>query len=213
MQLIDRILRAGNLTDASREVIRNKGAAGVDRMSVSELKVYLDTNRSELEDQIRNGEYYPAAILGKKIPKGKNKTRLLGIPVVIDRMLQQAVLRVIMPRYEYHFSDYSYGFRPKRNTHQAIRKSLGYINSDYQHIVDIDLKGFFDQVEHKLLLEILYRKIKCKATMRLIRRWLRVPMELDGKLVKRRKGVPQGSPLSPLLSNILLHELDMEMER
>ena len=111
------------------------------------------------------------------------------------------------------FSDYSYGFRPKRNTHQAIQKSLDYIHSGYQDIVEIDLKGFFDEVDHALLLQILYRKIKCKATMCLIRRWLRAPMQRNGRLEKRRKGVPQGSPISPLLSNIILHELDEEMER
>ena len=116
-----------------------------------------------------------------------------------------------MPRYEYIFSNYSYGFRPKRNTHQAVGKSLEYINSGHQHIVEIDLKGFFDEVDHVLLLQILYRKIKCKATMTLLRLWLRVPIEQNGKLVKRRKGVPQGSPISPLLSNIILHEFDEYM--
>jgi len=213
MQAIDAILSAGNLTEACRQVIRNKGAAGVDAMSVKELKPFLDKHRDELSELIRRGEYYPQAIRGKEIPKSNKKKRLLGIPTVVDRMLQQAVVRIIMPQYEYMFSEYSYGFRPVRNTHQAIRKSMDYINSGYQHIVDIDLKGFFDEVDHCLLLQILYRKIKCRATMRLIRRWLRVPILLDGKLVKRRKGVPQGSPLSPLLSNIMLHELDMEMER
>jgi group II intron reverse transcriptase/maturase len=128
-------------------------------------------------------------------------------------MLQQAVARVIMPQYEYMFSEYSYGFRPGRNTHQAIRKSKDYINSGYQHIVDIYLKGFFDEVSHSILLQLLYRRIKCRETLRLIRRWLRVPILQNGKLNKRRKGVPQGSPLSPLLSNIMLHELDKEMER
>lgn len=213
MQTIERILSARNLTEASREVMRNKGAAGVDAMGVKELKPYLDKNRDELTALIRQGEYYPQPIRGKEIPKGNNKKRLLGIPTVVDRMLQQAVVRIIMPQYEHMFSGYSYGFRPDRNTHQAIQKSLGYINSDYQHIVDIDLKGFFDEVDHCLLLQILYRTIKCRETMRLIRRWLRVPILIGGKLVKRRKGVPQGSPLSPLLSNIMLHELDMEMER
>ncbi|ALO14105.1 Group II intron-encoded protein LtrA [Salinivirga cyanobacteriivorans] len=139
--------------------------------------------------------------------------RLLGIPTAVDRTLQQAVLRVVMLRYEQEFSNYSYGFRPERNTHQAVGKSLHYINSGYQHIVEIDLKQFFDNVDHVLLLQLLYRKVKCKATMSLIRRWLRAPLEKDGKLIKRRKGVPQGSPISPLLSNIILHELDTEMER
>ena len=169
MELIEEVLRAGNLTEASKEVIRNNGAGGVDKMYVSELKEYLDKNRDFLTNQILKGTYIPQPIRGKEIPKGNGKFRTLGIPTVIDRMLQQAVLRVIMPHYEYKFSDYSYGFRPQRNTHQAIQKSLEYINSGYQDIVEIDLKGFFDEVDHVLLLQILYRKIKCKATMTLLR--------------------------------------------
>jgi len=139
--------------------------------------------------------------------------RLPGIPCAVDRMLQQAVSRVLMLQYEQTFSNYSYGFRPQRNAHQALGKALGYINAGYQNIVDIDLKAFFDEVDHSLLLQILYRHIKCPATLCLIRRWLRVPICINGKLIKRRKGVPQGSPLSPLLSNVMLHELDMEMTR
>jgi len=213
MELIDKVLASRNLTDACKEVVRNKGAGGVDSMSVKDLKGYLDEYRQELIEQIQQHNYQPKPVRGKEIPKGGGKTRLLGIPTVIDRMLQQAVSRVIMPQYEYMFSCYSYGYRPKRNTHQAVQKSLSYINSGFQHIIEIDLKGFFDEVDHVLLLQILYRKIKCKATMCLLRRWLRVPMVVDGNLVKRRKGVPQGSPISPLLSNIILHELDEEMER
>ena len=212
MELIDEILRASNLTLASRDVIRNKGAGGVDGMSVDNLKDYLDKNREVLTNQIRQCQYVPQPIRGKEIPKGNGKFRTLGIPTVVDRMLQQAVMRVIMPRYEYEFSTYSYGFRPQRNTHQAVAKSLQYVNKGYQNIVEIDLKGFFDEVDHVLLLQVLYRKIKCKATMTLIRRWLRVPIEQNGRLVKRHKGVPQGSPISPLLSNIILHELDVFME-
>lgn len=212
MEQIEEILRAPNLTLASKEVIRNKGAGGIDGMSVKDLEEYLSKNRETLINQIRNQTYIPQPIRGKDIPKGNGKVRTLGIPTVVDRMLQQAVLRIIMPHYEYMFSSYSYGFRPKRNTHQAVAKSLEYINSGYQNIVEIDLKGFFDEVNHVVLLQLLYRKIKCKATMTLIRRWLRVPIEQNGKLVKRRKGVPQGSPISPLLSNIILHELDTYME-
>lgn len=212
MELIEKILAKGNLTTACYEVIRNKGAAGVDGISVDELKAYLDTHRQELEELIENCRYLPQAIRGKEIAKKNGKSRLLGIPTTVDRMLQQAVLRVIQPLYEAEFSTYSYGFRPLRNTHQAVVKSLDYINSGYQHIVEVDLKGFFDEVDHTILLQLLYRKIKCKATMCLIRRWLRVPIEINGKLHKRRKGVPQGSPISPLLSNVVLHELDSKME-
>lgn len=213
MELIEKILERSNLTQACYDVIRNKGAAGVDGITVDELKQYLDMHRQDLEETIRNCDYLPQPIRGKKIPKKNGESRLLGIPTTMDRMLQQAVMRVVQPLYEVEFSSYSYGFRPLRNTHQAVVKSLDFINSGYQHIVEIDLKSFFDEVDHVLLLQLLYRKIKCKATMCLIRRWLRVPIEINGKLCKRRKGVPQGSPISPLLSNIVLHELDMQMEK
>lgn len=213
MQTIEKVLSARNLTEACHEVVSNKGAAGIDKMSVKELKSYLDQNRKELTTKIRNEKYIPQPIRGKEIPKRNGKIRLLGIPTVIDRMLQQAVTRVIMPHFEYMFCDYSYGFRPERNTLHAVSKSREYINSGYQHIVDIDLKGFFDEVDHCLLMELVYRKIKCRTTLTLIRRWLRAPIWQNEKLTKRRKGVPQGSPISPLLSNIMLHELDLEMEK
>jgi RNA-directed DNA polymerase len=213
MQTIDQVLNAGNLTHACYEVVRNKGAAGVDKMSVNELKAYLDKNRNKLTELIRQGGYIPQPIRGKEIPKSNGKMRLLGIPTVIDRMLQQAVSRIIMPQFEYMFSKYSFGFRPERNTLQAVIKSLEYINSGHQHIVDIDLKSFFDEVDHCFLLGLLFQKIKCPQTIRLIRRWLKAPIWQNGNLIKRRKGVPQGSPISPLLSNIILHELDMEMEK
>lgn len=213
MTTIDKVLSARNLTEACYEVVKNKGAGGIDSMSVAQLKPYLDVHRAELCSLIHEGKYIPQPIRGKEIQKRNGKTRLLGIPTVIDRMLQQAVSRTIMPQFEYMFSVYSYGFRVQRNTQQAVLKSLEYINLGYQHIVDIDLKGFFDEVNHCLLLNLLYRKVKCPVTLKLIRRWLRAPIWVNGKLTKRRKGVPQGSPISPLLSNIMLHELDMEMER
>jgi RNA-directed DNA polymerase len=198
---------------AYRKVLSNKGSAGVDGMSVKELYKNLTNNRERIESELRNGKYLPQAILGVERPKGNGKTRLLGIPTVIDRFLQQAVGQVIAIKFELEFEDYSYGFRPNRNAQQAVLKALEYINSGYQHIVDIDLRTFFDEVDHSILLQLLYRKVKCPLTLRLIRKWLRAPIMKDGKLVKRRKGVPQGSPLSPLLSNIMLNELDKEMEK
>jgi group II intron reverse transcriptase/maturase len=178
-------------------------------MSVKELYAYLNKNREQIESEIRGGKYLPQPILGVEIPKSNGKKRLLGIPTVLDRLLQQAVGQVIAIKFE----DYSYGFRPNRNAQQAVLKAQEYINSGYQHIVDIDLENFFDEVDHCILLQLLYRKIKCPITLRLIRKWMRAPILIKGKLTKRRKGVPQGSPLSPLLSNIMLNELDKEMEK
>ncbi len=198
---------------AMKQVQKNQGSAGVDRMPVTKLSDLMSIDKTGLTDRVRSGQYLPQAILGVEIPKGNGKMRLLGIPTVTDRFLQQAVLQIITAKFEFEFSEYSFGFRPNRSLHQAVLKAQGYINDGYQHIVDIDLKTFFDEVDHRHLLQLLHRKIKCKATMRLIRKWLRAPIFIKGKLVKRRKGVPQGSPLSPLLSNIMLHELDRELEK
>ena len=182
-------------------------------MPVTKLSDLLSIDKEELTAEVRSGKYLPQPILGVEIPKGNGRMRLLGIPTVTDRMLQQAVLQVINARFEFEFSDNSFGFRPRKSLHQAVLKAQGYINEGYQYIVDIDLETFFDEVDHSYLLQLLYRKIKCPETLGLIRKWLRAPIKIDGKLVKRRKGVPQGSPLSPLLSNIMLHELDRELER
>jgi len=211
--MIEQVLNRRNVMRAYRQVVTNKGSAGVDGMPVKELYEYLTKNRERIETELRQGKYLPQAILGVEIPKSNGKTRLLGIPTAIDRLLQQAVGQVIAIKFEMDFEDYSYGFRPNRNAQQAVLKSQEYINSGYQHIVDIDLKSFFDEVDHCILLQLLYRKIKCPLTLRLIRKWLRAPILINGKLVKRRKGVPQGSPLSPLLSNIILNELDKELEK
>jgi len=211
--MIEEVLNRRNVKQAYRQVVSNKGSAGVDGMSVKELYDYWLKNRERIESELREGRYLPQPILGVEILKSKGKTRLLGIPTVADRFLQQAVAQVIAIKFETEFEDYSYGFRPNRNAQQAVLKAQEYINSGYQHIVDIDLKSFFDEVDHCILLQLLYRKVKCPLTLRLIRKWLRAPILIDGKLTKRRKGVPQGSPLSPLLSNIMLNELDKEMEK
>jgi group II intron reverse transcriptase/maturase len=211
--MIEQILTRKNMLQAMRKVQKNHGSAGVDHMPVTKLSELMSIDKEELTAKVRSGEYLPQAILGVEISKGGGKTRLLGIPTVTDRLLQQAVLQVITARFEYGFSESSFGFRPDRNVQQAVLKAQGYINEGFQYIVDIDLKTFFDEVDHCYLLQLLYRKIKCRETLRLIRKWLRSPILIKGELVKRRKGVPQGSPLSPLLSNIMLHELDRELER
>ena len=211
--MIEKVVNRANMLKAYHQVVSNKGSAGVDGMGVDGLLQHLKINRDAIVQSISNGNYLPQAILGVEIPKSNGKTRLLGIPTVGDRFLQQAVHQVIMPLYEVEFKTHSYGFRPNRNAQQAVQQSQKNINEGYQHIVDIDLKNFFDEVDHCILLQLLYRKVKCRQTLRLIRKWLRAPIQVKGKLIKRRKGVPQGSPLSPLLSNIMLHELDKELER
>jgi len=240
--MIKKIINGSNLQKACQKVMSNKGSAGIDGMPVQELSAYLginkeqyalaiegtseadtislsksvaafETNKEQIIMAILNCSYQPQAILGVEIPKDYGKKRLLGIPTVTDRLLQQAVHQVIYPKFEIEFKAHSYGFRPKRSALHAVLKAQEYIQDGYQHIVDIDLKNFFDEVDQCILMQLLYRKIKCPLTLRLIRKWLRAPISIDGKLTKRRKGVPQGSPLSPLLSNIMLHELDKELER
>lgn len=211
--MIEQILTRKNLLKARRQVEKNRGSSGVDGMPVGQLKQHLDQTREILVTSILNHSYVAQPILGIVIPKGAGKTRQLGVPTVIDRTLQQAVSQAIAPKFELEFKEHSYGFRPQKNAHQAVLQAQKYIHEGYQHIVDIDLKNFFDQVEHYIILQLIYRKVKCPTTLRLIRVWLRAPMQIDGKLIKRRKGIPQGSPFSPLLSNIMLHELDRELER
>ena len=212
-KMIEQVINRKNMRAACQSVVSNKGSAGVDGMTVDELYSFWKTNRDALATSMVNGKYLPQAILGVEIPKSNGKKRLLGIPTVVDRMFQQAVSQVITVKFELEFKDNSFGFRPNRNAQQAVMLAQQYINDGYQHIVDIDLKSFFDEVNHCLLMQLLYRKVKCPITLRPIRLWLRAPILINGKLTKRRKGVPQGSPLSPLLSNIMLHELDKEMEK
>jgi group II intron reverse transcriptase/maturase len=211
--MIGQVLHPYNLHKALEQVIVNKGGAGIDGMKTTALTEYLRENKLHLLQMVKQGKYRPQAILGVEIPKANGKSRLLGIPTVTDRLLQQAVSQVVMPKFENGFSAYSYGFRPKRNARQAVGKALEYIHEGYRFIVDIDLKTFFDEVDHCLLLNLLYQQVKCPITLQLIRKWLRAPILINGKLKKRRKGVPQGSPISPLLSNILLNELDKELTR
>ena len=213
IRLIAKILQGKNLYKAYLKVVGNKGSCGVDGMDVDSLQEYLSTHQSELVREILGNTYLPQAIRGVEIPKQNGKKRLLGIPTVVDRWLQQAVSQQLMWKFDLEFSEYSYGFRPRKNMQQALQQSLSYINSGYRDIVDIDLRQFFDEVSHHKILQLIYVKGKCKITLRLIRKWLRSPIQINGKLHKRRKGLPQGSPLSPLLSNIMLNELDKYLER
>lgn len=211
--MIKQVTNKKNLNLAYLQVYRNKGAGGIDKVQITELKAILKAKGVKYNKQIESESYQVSPILGVEIPKSNGKSRLLGIPTVVDRVYQQALHQVLQPIFEADFQEHSYGFRPNRNAHQAIQQSLENINTGYQDIVDIDLQSFFDEVEHYVLLELIYKKVKCKATMKLLRSFLRAPIQINGKLQKRKKGVPQGSPLSPLLSNILLNELDKELEK
>ena len=189
--MIEQVLHPRNLERALRQVVINKGSAGIDGLRTDQLIKYLETHKPKLLQEINGNKYLPQPILGVEIPKGGGKTRLLGVPTVVDRLMQQAVSQVVMYRFEKEFSESSYGFRPNRSARQAVQKSKEYIEMGYTHIIDIDLMTFFDEVDHCLLLNLIYLKVKCPITMRLIRKWLRAPIMLKGKLTKRTKGVPQ----------------------
>ena len=210
--MIEKVTSRKNLLKAYHQVLSNKGAVGVDGMGVKALSAHLKENGGQIVDCVCAGTYLPQAILGVEIPKANGKKRLLGISTVCERWLQQAVHQGIAPLFEQEFKEQSYGFRLDRQAGQAVLQAQKYIEEGYRAILDIDLENFFDEVDHCLLLQLVYRKVKCPLTLRLIRKWLTAPILIDGKLTKRRKGVPQGSPLSPLLSNIILHELDKFLE-
>ena len=183
--MIEKIVSRRNLNEAIRQVVANQGSAGVDRRSVKTLTTYMKSHRQQIVTEIICNRYLPQAIKGVEIPKANGKTRVLGIPTVVDRVLQQAVHQVLHSKFELEFSEHSYGFRPHRNAHQAIQQAQSYIHEGHDCIVDIDLKSFFDEVDHTLLLQLLYSKVKCPVTLRLIRKWLTVPIEIKGKLTKR----------------------------
>ena len=211
--MIAQILSKENMAEAYSQVLKNKGAAGIDGRSVNDLAPYLKQHWPCIKHQVESGSYQPDPILGVEIPKSNGKKRLLGIPIVVDRVLHQALHQQLSPLFERDFQRHSYGFRPNRNAHQAVTQALENINDGYHDIVDIDLKSFFDEVSHEFLMTLIYRRVKCPLILKLIRKFLRAPICIKGKLVKRRKGVPQGSPLSPLLSNIVLNELERRGHR
>jgi RNA-directed DNA polymerase len=210
--LLDRILSSENLRAAYHRVVTNKGAAGVDGMEVTSLKPYLQENWKQIEEQIRTGKYKPKAVRRVEIPKGGGGLRKLGIPTVLDRFIQQAIAQELMREYEPTFSAYSYGFRPGRSAHDAVKQAAAYINEGHGYVVEIDLEKFFDTVNHDYLMQRISSRIIDKEVLRLIRRYLQAGVMENGVSVKNEEGTPQGGPLSPLLANILLDELDKELE-
>lgn len=210
--LLEQILSPTNLNLAYKKVKSNKGSGGVDKMEVESLKDYLVKNKQELLSSILGDKYRPNPVRRVEIPKDINKKRLLGIPTVVDRVIQQAIQQILSPIYERQFSDSSYGFRPRRSAHQALQQSKANITAGYKYAVDMDLEKFFDKVNQSKLIEILSRTIKDGRVISLIHKYLNAGVIVGGKFESTKLGVPQGGPLSPLLSNIMLNELDKELE-
>ena len=212
--LMDKILHKDNLNKAYKKVKSNKGAGGVDGMNVDELLTYLRENQKQLIQKIKDRKYKPNPVRRVEIPKeDKGKVRKLGIPTVVDRVIQQAITQVLSPIYEEQFSNNSYGFRPKRGAHDALKQCQRNVNEGYIYVVDMDLEKFFDTVCQSKLIEILSRTIKDGRVISLIHKYLNAGVIQNGMFERTEVGVPQGGPLSPLLSNIMLNELDKELEK
>lgn len=210
--MLEEILDIRNVQRAFRQVTANKGAGGIDGMQTDELRDYLNTNWQTLRTKILEGSYHPQAVRKVEIPKAGGGMRMLGIPTVIDRLLQQAISQWLSPKYEGDFSSHSYGFRPGRNAHQAVLQAQANLNEGYTWVIELDLEKFFDKVNHDKLMSLLSGKIKDKRILRLVRSYLSCGIMENGLASPRREGTPQGSPLSPLLSNIMLNELDKTLE-
>jgi len=200
-----------NVEKALLQVERNKGVGGVDGMQTDELRDYLNVHYQQLRTEVMTGIYKPAPVKKVEIPKPQGGVRMLGIPTVLDRLLQQAISHWLNQFYEPCFSVFSYGFRPKKSAHQAVLQAQAFLNEGMTHVIELDLEKFFDKVNHDKLMSLLMRKVRDEATLRLIGQYLRSGIMEDGIVSQRVEGTPQGSPLSPLLSNIILDELDREL--
>ena len=210
---MDNVCERGNLMLAYDRVVKNKGAAGVDGIGIAEFKEHLKQHWPTIKAKLLTGEYIPSPVRRVDIPKPQGGVRTLGIPTLTDRLIQQALHQVLSPIFEADFSESSYGFRPGRNAHQAVKAAKQYVAAGRRVVVDMDLEKFFDRVNHDLLMQKLSTKIDDRRVLCLIRRYLEAGMMADGMVSQRTEGTPQGGPLSPLLSNILLTELDRELER
>jgi RNA-directed DNA polymerase len=211
--LLEEILEYENLKEAYRRVVQNRGAPGVDGMTVEELGPYLREHWAEIREQMLSSRYKPQAVRGVEIPKANGGKRQLGIPTVVDRFIQQAIHQVLNRMYDPMFSESSYGFREGRSAHGAVEQARKYVEEGYRWVVDMDLEKFFDRVNHDILMSRLGKRIKDKRLLGIIRRYLQAGILQGGLMSLRVEGTPQGGPLSPLLSNILLDEMDKELER
>ena len=212
-EFMEQVVERQNMLRALRRVQQNKGAAGVDGMSVEMLTPFLKEHWQGIREELLNDAYKPKPVRRVEIPKPDGGVRQLGIPTVLDRLIQQALLQVLTPIFDPEFSEHSYGFRPGRSAHQAVKAAQKYIEEGYRYTVDIDLEKFFDRVNHDMLMARVARKVKDKRVLRLIRRYLQAGVMVNGVCIDTEEGTPQGGPLSPLLANIILDDLDKELER
>ena len=210
--LLERILSRENMLRAWKRVKANKGAPGVDGISISEFPDFIRDRWEDIRKSLLKGSYQPLPVLRVEIPKPDGGVRPLGIPTVLDRLIQQAIAQVLGPIFDHTFSEFSFGFRPGRSAHDAVKKVRGYIREGYRIAVDMDLSKFFDTVNHDVLMHRVARRVRDKRVLRLIGKYLRAGVKVDGRLKGTLKGVPQGGPLSPLLANIVLDDLDKELE-
>lgn len=211
--LLTQVLSRENMVAAWKRVKANKGSAGVDGLTIDGTQEYLKTHWPRIRSEIQSGTYRPQAVRRVEIPKPTGGTRELGIPTVLDRVIQQALLQVLQPMTDPTFSEFSYGFRPGRSAHDAVLQAQRYAQEGYRVVVDVDLEKFFDRVNHDILMDRLAKRIADKAVLRLIRRYLQAGIMADGVVMGRSQGTPQGGPLSPLLANVLLDEVDQDLQK
>jgi RNA-directed DNA polymerase len=210
--LMEEVCHPENLNQAYQQVKSNRGSSGIDGLTIDELPTWIREHKQELLSSLLDGSYQPQPIRGVEIPKAGGGVRQLGIPTVVDRLVQQAILQVLTPLLDPTFSDSSYGFRPKRSAHQALKKASEYVAEDRNIVVDVDLEKFFDRVNHDILMSRLARRVSDKRLLRIVRRFLEAGLMQNGVCLERHEGTPQGGPLSPLLANLLLDDLDKELE-